>query len=115
VILPLYMDHQVPVAVTQGLRRLGIEVLSAQEDGAEAWDDDKILERATRLQRTLFSEDEDFLTITDNWRQAGRDFAGLVYAHQLNLTIGRAVADLELIAKVMEPHDMLNQVIYIPF
>ena len=47
--------------------------------------------------------------------QAGADFAGLVYAHQLAISIGQAVRDLELVAKVLEPDDMRNRVEYLPY
>jgi hypothetical protein len=46
--------------------------------------------------------------------QAGRDFAGLIYAHQLSVTIGQAVRDLELIAKTLDPQDMRNHIEFIP-
>jgi hypothetical protein len=41
--------------------------------------------------------------LADEWLTNGRDFAGVIYAPQLGITIGQAIRDLELIAKVMEP------------
>jgi hypothetical protein len=38
----------------------------------------------------------------------------LVYAHQLSVTIGQAVRDLELIAKAIDPQDMRNRIEFIP-
>ncbi len=111
----LYMDHCVHAAIADGLRRRGVDVLTANEDGTATWDDNQLLDRATILNRTLFSQDEDLLSIAYQWLQAGRDFAGLVYAHQLNITIGQAVADLELIAKAMDSDDMRNRIEFIPF
>ena len=113
--VPLYMDQHVPSAITQGLRRRGVDVVTTQEDGTATWGDEKILERATSLGRTLFTEDEDFLAIVSTWQQTGRTFSGLVFAQQLDITIGRAIADLELIAKALDPVDMLNRVEFIPF
>jgi hypothetical protein len=55
-----------------------------------------------------------FLILTHQWLQAGRDFAGLIYAHQLSVTIGQAVRDLELIAKTLDPQDMRNHIEFIP-
>jgi hypothetical protein len=43
----LYMDEHVPGPITRGLRRRRVEVLTAQEDGAEGWDDPRLLDRAT--------------------------------------------------------------------
>lgn len=113
--VPLYMDQHVPAAITHGLRLRGLDVLTAFEDGSDTLDDEPLLERTTQLGRVLFSQDRDFLVISRQWLQNGREFAGLVYAHQLNISIGQAVQDLELIAQVMEPSEMRNQVVFIPF
>ena len=59
----LYMDHHVPSAITEGLRKRGVDVLTAEEDGAARLDDDPLLDRATSLGRVLFSQDQDLLAI----------------------------------------------------
>jgi hypothetical protein len=111
----LYMNHHVPAAITEGLRRRNADVVTAFEDGAATWDDDRLLTRATELGRVLFSQDEDLLAVTRAWLDAGKEFSGLVYAHQLGITIGQAVKDLELIAKALDPEDMRNRIEFIPF
>lgn len=111
----LYMDHHVPSAITAGLRKRGVDVLTAQEDGSALLDDDPLLDRATSLGRVLFSQEEDLLAIAQRRSQSGPPFAGVVYAHQLAVSIGQAVRDLELLAKVLEPDDMRNRVEYIPY
>ena len=73
-----------------------------------------MLERATELGRVLFSQDRDFLILAHRWLQAGRIFSGLVYAHQLNVTIGQAVEDLEVIAQLLLPKEAENQVYFLP-
>lgn len=110
-----YMGHHVPFAITAGLRRRAVDVLTAQEDGTEQWDDDRLLERSTQLKRSMFSQDEDLLVIAHKWQKNGREFAGLVFGPQLGLTIGKAVRDLELIAKAMDPADMGNHIEFLPF
>ena len=47
--------------------------------------------------------------------QTGPAFSGVVYAHQLGISIGQAVRDLELIAKILDPDDMQNRVEYLPY
>lgn len=64
--------------------------------------------------RVVFSQDADFLVITNQWLKAGREFSGLVYVHQLRLTIGQAIQDLTLIAQVLDPEDMRNRIQYLP-
>jgi Domain of unknown function (DUF5615) len=108
------MDHHVHAAITEGRRRRGVEVITAQEDGAARFNDEQLLERATQLRCVLFSQDKDLLILTHQWLQTDREFAGLVYAHQLSVTIGQAVRDLELIAKTLDPEDMRNHIEFIP-
>ena len=112
--LKFYLDHHVPAAIADGLRRRGVDVLTAYEDGTAELDDPDLLSRTTQLGRVLFSQDRDLLVLADQWLQAGRTFGGLVYAHQLSVTIGEAVRDLTLIAQVLEPEDMQNHVEFIP-
>jgi len=90
-------------------------VLTAEEDSSKTLDDDELLKRATDLGRVLFSQDKDLLAVTNEWLQDGKDFAGLVYSHQLSISIGQAVRDLELLSKVLEPEDMANRIEYLPY
>jgi len=113
--VPLYMDHHVPAAITSGLRRRGVDVVTSEEDGSATLEDNLLLDRATVLGRSLFTQDEDLLAIAHQRLQTGPDFAGVVYAHQLAISIGQAVRDLELAAKVLEPEDMRNHVEYLPY
>jgi hypothetical protein len=111
----LYMDHHIPSAITAGLRKRGVDVLTAEEDGSAMLDDDPLLDRATSLGRVLFSQDEDLLAIAHRRLQAGLPFAGVVYAHQLAISIGQAVRDLELMAKILDAVDLQNRVEYVPY
>ena len=111
----LYMDHHVPSAITAGLHRRGVDVFTAEEDGSARLEDGPLLDRATALGRVLFSQDEDLLAIAQQRLQAGEEFGGVVYAHQLAISVGQAVRDLELLAKVLEPSDMRNRVEFLPY
>ena len=51
----------------------------------------------------------------DEWLDNGREFAGVIYAHQLGITIGQAIRDLELIAKVLETEDMRSRIEFLPY
>jgi hypothetical protein len=44
--LGLYMDVHAPRPITRGLRRRGVDVLTAQEDGAARAPDPELLRRA---------------------------------------------------------------------
>ena len=58
----LYMDVHIRRSITEGLRRNGIDVITAQEDGCAELSDPDLLDRATQLGRVLFSMDDDLLT-----------------------------------------------------
>jgi len=106
------MDHHVPRAITNGLRLRGVDVLTAHEDGASRIRDQALLDRATELERVLFTQDDDLLTeATQRQRQT---FSGVIYAHQLRMSIGNCVRDLELVAQVGEPEDMTGQTLFLP-
>jgi predicted nuclease of predicted toxin-antitoxin system len=115
VTLSYYFDHHVPPGVARGLERRAVDVLTAQSDGTAAWSDEELLERATLLNRILYTQDEDFLQISDDWRGSEQHHAGIVYAHQQSITVGQTIADLELIAKAMTAEEMRDLVIFLPF
>jgi Domain of unknown function (DUF5615) len=85
--LRLYMDVHVKAAITAGLRRRGIDVVTAQEDGGAYIEDGALLDRATTLQRVLFSQNDDLLAIARERQATEVFFAGLIYGHQLAATV----------------------------
>ncbi|MCZ7670648.1 MAG: DUF5615 family PIN-like protein [Chloroflexi bacterium] len=59
--LAFYMDQHVPRAITVGLRLRGIDVLTAYEDNRSELNDPDLLDRASELNRVLFTQDDDLL------------------------------------------------------
>ncbi|MBX3304400.1 MAG: DUF5615 family PIN-like protein [Nitrospira sp.] len=49
------MDEHVPKAVTEGLRRRGVDVITVQELGLQAAEDTHHLERAAQDGRVMFT------------------------------------------------------------
>ena len=113
--VPLYMDVHVPQAITDQLRRRGVDVLTAGEDNANVLPDEQLLERARSLGRVLFTQDIRFKALAENWQRQSRPFAGLIFGHQLGATLGQYVKDLELIASASDPQDWLNTIEHLPF
>ncbi|MFN0110230.1 MAG: DUF5615 family PIN-like protein [Blastocatellia bacterium] len=109
-----YMDVHVRRPVTEGLRLRGIDVLTSQEDGARRLADPLLLDRAGELGRVLFTQDDDLLREAKLRQQLGIEFGGVIYAHQLNISIGECVDDLELIAGASESDEWINRVEYLP-
>ncbi len=112
--LSLYMDHHVPKAITVSLRLRSVDVVTAYEDGADQLDDHSLLLRAHELKRVLFTQDDDLLEVAAKCQRDGTLFSGVIYGHQLRVTIGACIQDLEIIAKGGEPEDLENQVVFLP-
>ncbi|MFM7909370.1 MAG: DUF5615 family PIN-like protein, partial [Microcystis sp.] len=70
--IALYMDVHVPQAITEQLRRRGIDVLTAFEDGTEQLPDDQLLLRVTELKRILFTQDIRFRVLAETWQLKGK-------------------------------------------
>ena len=60
--LRLYMDHNIHGAVVRGLRRRGVDVITAYEDGMRRAADHRLLDRASSLDRVLVTADDDLVT-----------------------------------------------------
>ena len=89
-------------------------MLTAQEDDRRQVPDDQLLLRATALGRTMVSQDRDMLAHASRIMHEGVDFSGLIYAHQLNITIGQFIDDLELLCLVEDPPYMRNRIEWLP-
>ena len=112
--LSIYADQHVKGAVTRGLRLRGVTVLTAAEDGTDQFSDPDLLDHATALGYVLFTHDQDFLAEAAQRQAAGVPFAGVVFAAQLKVSVGQCVNDLELLAKIYDPPDMRNRLVFLP-
>lgn len=112
--LGFYMDVHIPTAITEGLHRRGIDVTTSQEDDTREANDEDLLTRASELERVLFTQDTDLLQIAAERQQSGRQFSGVVFAHQLGSGIGVLIEDLELVARCSEPSELRNQDWHLP-
>ncbi len=110
----LYLDVHVPASITRGLVLRGVDVLTAQIDGTTELKDPDLLDRATELGRVLVSQDEDLLAEATKRQRSGKHFAGVIYAHQLDITIGKAIEDLEILAQAGTLEDFADRVEYLP-
>lgn len=108
------MDVHVPQGITDALRARNVAVVTAQEDGYAEADDAVLLARALALNSILFTRDADFLQICAAWQREGKPFGGVIYAHQLRVTMGRCVQDLALIADAGMPEDLANRIEHLP-
>jgi len=110
----LYMDEHVPRAITAALRRQGIDVVTAQDDGRRHTPDSDVLDRASLLGRIVFTLDRDFLREATRRQRSKAPFVGVVFAHANAVSIGACVRDLEALAQATEPEEWNSRVEYLP-
>jgi predicted nuclease of predicted toxin-antitoxin system len=109
-----YADENFDGRIIRGLRSRNVDVITALEDGRDATDDTDVFRRSSELGRVLLSHDEDVLRIAEHFLRDGVEFAGLVYVHLLNTTIGNCIADLELIDQCQSAEEYVNYILRLP-
>lgn len=110
----LYMDVHIPKAITVGLRLRGIDVITAQEDNADTLSDPELMDRATALNRVLFTFDDDLLKEAADRQKAGILFSGIIYVSPVKVPIGTCIQNLEVIAKAGDPEDLASRIEFLP-
>src|SRR3954469_14960369 len=108
------MDENVPLPITVALRRRGVDVLTVQEDGRRHTPDPVLLDRAAELDRVMFTIDDDLVAEAARRIRSHEPFAGVIYVHQRNVSIGQCVGDLAVIAGASDPPDWVNRVEFLP-
>ena len=71
-----------------------------------------ILSRSVQLNRPLVTTDHDFLVLAKNCIDNRQDFTGIFFLSP-KISIGYAVEELEVYAKIGELEDFANQVIFV--
>lgn len=112
--LAFYSDVHVPTAITDGLRRRSIDVLTSQEDGTRRDEDINLLRRAREREPVIITQDEDFLVIAASWQESRWEFMGVIFAPQDPARIGLYIDEIELIAHCYSIADVANLVYYLP-
>lgn len=82
-----YMDHNIPRAITDGLRLRGVDVVTAFEDGAARMADSDLLDRSTLLGRVLVTPTVTSWAEAETRQRAGLEFSGIVYSHAMRVSI----------------------------
>ncbi|MCT7954863.1 DUF5615 family PIN-like protein [Laspinema palackyanum] len=107
-----YFDAPVHRAIKIGLQLRGVEVMTAQEDNNSSAIDEIILSRSLQLKRPLVTTDHDFLVLAKNCVAQGEAFTGIFFLSP-KVSIGYAIEELEVYAKIGELEDFANQVIFV--
>jgi hypothetical protein len=107
-----FFDQHIANAVANGLRRHGIDVLTAHEAGRCGLPDDEQLRFATAEGRVLVTYDADYLVLAADFLSRSETFAGVAFAQPDKYAhhIGRLIQALLLLHGVMTADEMMNHV-----
>ena len=104
-----YLDQHIHAAVVNGLRRHGINVLSAQEAGRCGLPDPDQLAFATTQERVMVTFDPDYLAL----HKAGTTHAGIAWCPATKYRLGFLIQMLILLHGVADRDAMKNRVEYL--
>ena len=108
-VIRFYADQHYPAPVSAGLRRRGIDVLTAQEASLCGTSDVDQLAFATGLGRILTSFDSDFLAL----HRSGVSHTGIVWCPATKYGIGALIQMLVLLHSVVDASEMVDRVEYL--
>jgi predicted nuclease of predicted toxin-antitoxin system len=106
----LYTNESVPVAIAEGLKRRGVDVVSARDAGNLGLTDEQQLAYAHAQNMVLFTHDDDFLKIAHDLAAAGQQHSGIIYVHPQKLGIGQSIRRLKVIIELLTEDDLLNHI-----
>lgn len=104
-----FMDQHFPAAASQGLRRHGVDVMTAQEANRCGRSDPEQIDFATAQERVLVTFDTDFLAL----HQSGVSHAGMAWCQVQKFTVGQLIQALLLVHGVLDRDSMRNHVEYL--
>lgn len=108
--IKIYADENVNVAIVDGLKRRGVEAWSAVEKGKRGLSDEEQLSYASRERVTIFTHDDDFLSMA---MDSGIEHCGIIFVHQHHLSIGECIRRLKSIVETTLPEEMLKRIMFL--
>jgi predicted nuclease of predicted toxin-antitoxin system len=104
--LSLLCDEHIPYQVVKGLRRRGIDAITAQQIHLRSALDEVVLDSARQQGRVVYTNDADFLRL----HSTGIQHSGILYHHILDYSIGEAIRVVALACEVLSIDEMRNRV-----
>jgi len=101
-----HMDENVDGAITEGLRRKGLDVTTTPGMNLLGATDEAQVMFALSQNRVVFTHDADFLRL----HQRGVEHPGIVYAQQGKRSIGEILRSLLQIYESQSPESMRNHI-----
>ncbi|MEO8214690.1 MAG: DUF5615 family PIN-like protein [Myxococcales bacterium] len=105
-------DECIDGRITAGLRRRGVDVVTAADEQLLGASDDQQMERATALGRVILTADEDFFVIVRDRLARNVAFPGLMFV-KAHTDVGRAIRAIVHTAAAIDP-DAQNWIKWLP-
>lgn len=107
--LALYADEYVDARVVAGLRRRGVDIVSAADVGLLGASDERHLDRAREMSRPVVTADHDFLRLAHEQVEEGGSIPGLIFILP-KTGVGDAIRAIALLAEALERTDLHDRV-----
>ncbi len=108
--IKIYADENVNVAIVEGLKRRGVDAWSAFDKGKLGRSDEEQLRYAFEKRATIFTHDDDFLTMA---AESEIEHFGIIYVHQQHLSIGECIRKLKAIVETLSSEEMHNRILFL--
>lgn len=103
--IKFYTDEHIHPAISNALRKRGVNILTAQEANMLGASDEEHLQFATAQGRTILTQDSDFLRL----HKKEITHTGIVYAHQ-RTPMSAIIQGLILVYQVLTEEEMHNHI-----
>lgn len=96
------------VAIVEGLKRRGVDTISARDMGKLGLTDEEQFEVATEIGAVILTHDADFLRLAIK-----RQHSGVVFVHRQKYSVGECIRRLKSLAETKSTRDMANKVLFL--
>ena len=108
--IKIYTNENIPIAVSEGLKRRDIEAFSARDHGNLGLSDEEHLKWAAKNKASILTHDDDLLRISSDWQKEGKEHWGIIYISRKKFSIGECIRKVELLVSVLDTEDMKNHI-----
>lgn len=105
--MKIYCDENIEHCIVEGLRRRGIESVSANGLGYRGKPDEFHLKKASELKAVILTHDTDFLKMASSPKISHR---GIIFSHPRTVSFGQCIRGVELIINILTEKDMENHI-----
>ncbi len=105
--LIIYLDENMPVAVSEGLKRRGMNAFSARDAGNRGFSDLEQLKFAASRKAVIVTNDADFLRMV---KKSSTEHFGIIYYEQDKYTIGEVIRKIEDLTTILTKEDFRNHI-----